>query len=1055
MPDAKPVDLPEWEDPTNPGRDRLAPRAWFYSYDDPQSARTMDRARSPWVMLLNGTWRFDYAESVAEAPEGFERPDADLSTFEEITVPCSWQMEGFGQPQYTNVPYPFPCDPPRVPTENPTGCYRRTFELPAGWDRRRTVIRFEGVDSAFHLWINGRDAGFSKGSRLPVEFDITEHVTPGQNVVALRVYQWSDGSYLEGQDMWWLSGIFRDVQLLSLPDAGLRDLTVQTDIDEDFRHATLRLQAVLANAGSRAVKGMKLSATLLDASGRKALKRSTSTTLDLAAGKLSQAELTARVEAPRLWSAEDPYLYTLLLTVADAKGQVVEIVPQRVGFRRIDRAGDTFGVNGKAIKLKGVNRHDHHPDLGKAVPLEEMIEDVLLMKRHNVNAVRTSHYPNDPRFYDLCDHYGLYVIDECDLETHGMGPGGDINGISDDPTWEPSYVDRMARMVQRDKNHPCILMWSLGNEAGFGCNHKAMADYARQADPTRLIHYEGDYALEVSDVFSVMYPNFEFLRQVGEGKDLVRGRHEIPADRYVGSKPFICCEYAHAMGNGPGMLAAYWETFYRYERLQGGFVWDWIDQGLRDVDADDEEYFAYGGDFGDEPNDGNFLINGLVFPDRTPSPGLVEYKKVLEPVRVEPVDLKAGTVRVTNRYDFLSLDGLAVSWAVARDGEVLQSGSMGPLKIAPGRSRQVTVPFDPPGDVPAGSEHLLELRFTLAGDASWAPAGHEVAWAQLPRPIRAPAPTARAASSMPALRLESAGPVTVVHGRDFLLGFDHVRGRIDRWLAGGAELVHAGPRLNLLRAPTDNDGRWEVQAGAEWKKARLHDVRHRVDRVAAETLSDGVARIVVESRVAPPVFSRAFCCRYVYTIFGDGDVVLELHGEPVGDWPVLPRIGLAMTVPDAMDTFSWYGLGPGETYPDSRQAGRLGVYTGNVDDLYTPYVYPQDHGNRMDVRWASLRDVAGAGLLAVVMPRMNVSATRFDLETLREARHPTDLVEAGEITLNLDYRVRPLGTASCGPGPREQDELRAHAFDFAVRLVPMLPGGPGEQALATRPPEQD
>ncbi len=1023
---------PDIQNPQLVHRHRLDARACLTPYADPIDAA--GRADSPYVVSLNGRWRFDYAPSPAEAPADFHHPDYDDRLWDELPVPSCWQMHGYGRPHYTNLRYPFPCDPPHVPTDNPTGSYRRTFCVPADWAGRRIVLRFEGVDAVFRVYVNGEEVGLSKGSRIPAEFDITAHVRPGEtHALAVRVSQWCDGSYLEDQDMWWLSGIYRDVTLIALPATCLWDLAVRTELDARYCDAKLRLTADVRSIGEL-TRGT-IEARLFDAAGRAVFDQPL--TAALHAIDQQSVELAAEVADPRKWSAEDPYLYTLTMTLLDEAGQATGAYAQRVGFRSVELKDGNMLVNGVAILLKGVNRHEWHPDFGRAVPRETMLEDVLLMKRHNINAVRTSHYPDDPHWYDLCDEYGLYVIDEADLECHGFTLVGDGNRISNDPQWETAYVDRMERMVRRDRNHPSIILWSLGNESGFGCNHRAMADCARQIDPTRLIHYEGDRDGEVCDVLSSMYAPIDTCIEIGKARrsHRLRSRH-FKADRDA-AKPFILCEYCHAMGNGPGALSEYQDVFHKYDRLQGGCVWEWIDHGIRRIDEAGEAHFAYGGDFGDEPNDGNFIADGLVLPDRTPSPGLGEYKKVIEPVKVEAVDLAAGKVRLTNRYDFVGLEHLALSWAVEADGATIDSGSMPTPRVAPGRRKTVTLPFGMPATLRAGVEYHLIMRFTLMADTAWAQAGHEVAWSQFQLPVEAPAAKPVDTSRLPPLRCDCSVNRIDIAGADFAVTFDKVRGRMVRWLSHGVDLIDAGPRLNFWRAPIDNErmGGGGKQVLAAWKKAHLDRLQQRVKRVTCEEVSPAVTRVTVESRIGPPVYTQAFDCRAVYTIGGDGEVQLAVSGEPSGDWPdMLPRIGWQLRLPGELDRVRWFGRGPAETYVDSRQAGRIGLYEAAVDDLYFPYVYPQEHGNHTDTRWVVLTHAQGVGLLAAGAPTLDFSASWFDTEDLTAAAHTDDLVERDFITLNLDWRQNGLGSASCGPGVLEPYRLQPESFAFTIRL---------------------
>jgi len=1034
----KETSVNEWENHLIQHRNRLAARAQFTSYDDAPSALSYERGAARRFRLLNGTWKFFHSPTPAEAPADFFSPSAYVSDWDDIRVPLSWQLAGYDYPHYTNVQYPFPIDPPRVPTENPTGSYRRDFIVPPDWSEHRILLRFEGVDSAFHVWVNGEEVGFSKGSRLQAEFDVTEHVHPGKNTISVRVYRWSDGSYLECQDMWWLSGIFRDVELFAVPKTHVYDFAVHTDLDDDYCNATLRVRAKIQNVSSRARDGYTLEAELFDAGGTAVVPATSRARIDIGANGETEVELTAAVDSPEKWSAEHPYLYNLLLTLKNGAGEVVEVIPCRVGFRRIELRDGNLLVNGVPIMFKGVNRHDHDPDTGKAVSLEAMRKDVLLMKRHNINAVRTSHYPNDPRFYDLCDQYGLYVIDETDIECHGFFYTDQPNRLSDDPEWEDAYLNRMVRMVERDKNHPSIILWSLGNESFFGRNHKTMADWTHAADPTRFVHYEGDREPESADVLSQMYTNHKNCIKLGRQRG---------AD-----KPFILCEYAHAMGNGPGGLLEYWDIFYKYKRIQGGFVWDWLDQGIRTRSQDGRDYFAYGGDFGDEPNDDRFLINGLVFPDRTPSPGLVEYKKIIEPVKVDPVDLATGKVRIVNRYDFVSLDHLCMTWNVMCDGTVLESGAMPIPSVAAGKSKTVTIPFTTPAVLQPGADYWLNIGFSLACAANWAEAGHEIAWAQFKLPIDVPDVSRVSISDMPELRTQETANTIHVAGQQFDLVFDKIRGTISEWRFESMPLLTEGPHLDIWRAQIDNDKLHGT--GATWRKFRLDMFRHRTALVTCRTESPEVVRIEVKSRFAPPAAAHGLLCTYLYTIYGSGDVVVDVDVEPEGKMPeTMPRIGLQMKIPADLDRVTWYGRGPGESYCDSKQANRFGLYTATVDDLYVPYVCPQDNGNRTDVEWVAVTNERGMGLLAVGGEPADFSAHRFTTENIEQARHTIDLVPQNTITLNLVYRQCGLGSESCGPGRLPQYELRTGPCRFRYRLRPFTSDQISAMALSRSVPQ--
>jgi len=1050
-----------WENPKIFAQGRLEPRSWFYHYPDVATARAMQPGASPWCRLLNGRWQFHYAPTPWDAPDGFWQPTYDAWNWDEIDVPLNWQMAGYGVPHYTNVIYPFPLDPPRVPVENPTGSYRRTFIVPDAWHGMQIVLRFEGVDSAFAVWVNGVEIGFSKGSRLPAEFDVTQTVHPGENLLAVRVYQWSDGSYLEDQDMWWLSGIFRDVWLLAAPPVHIRDLVVRTHLERQNCDGTLEVATSLSTRAGNGGEGLFLDAHVFAADGSLVGTATASSDGD---GDQLQVILEVPVREPHLWSAEDSYLYTLIATLRQEAGRVIEVVPLRVGFRTVQITDGVLTINGVPVKLKGVNRHEFHPRFGRAVPLQTMLQDIRLMKQHNINAVRTSHYPNDPRWYDLCDRYGIYVVDECDLETHGFLMQQDRVNPTDDPEWQAACVDRMVRMVRRDINHPCVIMWSLGNEAGFGRNHIAMADAARSLDPTRPIHYEGDYQMQTADVYSRMYASVEEVERIAQGVEDVRywNGEVLPAERYR-NKPFMQCEYAHAMGNGPGNLKEYWDIYYRYPRIAGGFVWEWVDHGIPKRTPEGCEYYAYGGDFGDEPNDGNFVIDGLVRPDRAPSPGLVEYKKVLEPVQVEAINAEQGVLRITNRYDFLSLDHLCAVWSVEWRGRVLAGGVAEIPHVPAGEHGVMHLPFENvtlPAEKP---DAWLMVSFRLKRGTDWAGAGFEVAWGQF---RLASAPTEESIpKDVPASELFHTGKgrgarvaVREEHrqitlcGEDFAVSVDRTTGRLCQWVVGGCCVMNEGPMPNFWRAPTDNDGGNRGGIQAEWRKAGLDAMRWRLDRLDVDSTDGSAVQVTVEGRAAPPVWPRGWRCTLRYTVRCQGEILVDVAGEPEGEWPeMIPRIGVQAALPKELDHITWYGLGPGESYVDSCQAQRVGVWEASIDDLYTPYIFPQENGNRHHTEWATFVDERGRGLLVAGLPVFDFSAHRFTTQDLDRARHTCDLVPRDWITLNLDAKQCGLGSASCGPGPLPQYRLRAEPFRFRVRLIPITEGIADVWRLLFRP----
>jgi beta-galactosidase/beta-glucuronidase len=1025
----------DWQDHLVLEQGRMAPRTAFVPFPDVASARSYEPALSPAFRSLSGNWRFYLAPRPSSAPKGLAGPDFDDGAWDEIPVPSHWQLEGHGRPQYTNFAYPFPVDPPKVPSENPTGCYRREVEVDPSWlERGSTVLlRFEGVDSAFHVYWNGDRVGYSQGSRLPSEFDVTKSATAGRNVLAVVVYQWSDGSYLEDQDMWWLSGIFRDVSLLWRPPAHLADVVVDAPYDYTARTGSLVVRATVAGAPRRGA-ALTVETEVYDGEQR----------VSGARASLEGGQAKARLEcgAVEPWSAEVPRLYEVVVSLRADNGAVIEVVAVKVGFRHIERRDGLILFNGEAITFRGVNRHEFHPDHGRAVPVSFMVSDVIAMKRHNINAVRTAHYPPDPRFLDLCDFYGLYVIDEADLECHGFGMTADENQLSNDPSWLPAYLDRLERMIARDRNHPSILFWSLGNESGCGSNHTAMGERSRELDGSRLVHYERCPEAEMADVYGSMYTDLATLAALGAKTDL--------------DKPHLLSEYGHAMGNGPGNLKEYWDVIKRHPRLQGGFVWEWLDHGLRFPGGSRPGAFAYGGDFGDDPNDGNFVITGLLFPDRTPSPALRELAKAQQPADINLVD-PAGKLEVSNHFDFLALSELEASWSLLDGGVLAAQGTLGPLSAGPGETETVLV-----GPLPRlEGEAVLEVSLRTRSDTPWSPAGHEVAWEQfvLPvalrqegegddkgRPLAAPP---HRGSQSPATRVnvtENGEQLVVTAGGNTAT---FAAGRLVSWIAAGNELIDQPPQLELWRAPIDNDmrGLWVPAVAEEWAAAGLHHLQHRVDGVGSRS-SDGGTEIMVTTRVAPPSLAWSVQCTYRYVFDGLGRLAILVEGRPEGDTPAtFARTGLVTALVPSLREVAWYGLGAHETYPDSKTAGRLGRYQASLEELETPYVVPQENGHRSDVRWCQVSD-GHRGVLVAGAPLFGFSAHPWSTEALAKALHQDELLAEPRTWLHLDHRQYGLGSAACGPGPLEPYVLTSSPFSFAFGLWPVspLPIDPGPLA---------
>lgn len=1025
------MDVKDIQNPNQLSRHCERSRSYFIPYSHVSAALSYQRDQSTRIQLLNGNWKFHYAKSPAAVPAAFYKKDYTVDDWDTIAVPSHWQLKGYGHPHYTNVAYPFQVDPPHIPNENPTGSYKRYFYVPEEWKAFRTLLRFEGVDNSFHVWVNGQEVGFNKGSRLPVEFDISPYLKAGENSLSVCVYQWSDSTYLEDQDMWWLSGIFRDVYLIARPVATIRDFYLQAVLDEQYKDGLLTINLEFNAAEAQMLKNRKITYALLDRNLQ---------IVQGISGEINEIEKNQEIKAviknPLTWTAETPDLYHVILTVVDENGTSLEVLTQKIGFRTVELKNGLFLINGVPIKFKGVNRHDHHPDLGRAVTLEDMEKDIQLMKQGNINAVRSAHYPNDPRFYTLCDEYGLYVMNEADLETHGFELIGDVNFLSDDPTWEKAYVDRMERMVERDKNHPSIVLWSLGNESGSGCNHEAMADWLNQTYPSLLIHHEGatkklfeaeQYHLDspISAVNSTMYSELALLEQLG-----AISNHQ---------KPHIVCEYGHAMGNGPGALKEYWDLFYRYPRMQGGFIWEWSDHGLRQKTESGEEFYAYGGDFGDQPNDHNFVIDGLMQPDRTPSPAYYELKKVMEPVKIKEINLEKGVFLITNRYDFQSLDHLILSWSVRIEENILQSGYLPITGIESGESKKVVIPFDSlSGFLSQYGDIWVDLAVISAVQTNWAMQGHEVAFEQFRKEknskIQKNINHLVSPKKAGPLYSKETATMLCLTGTNFTLRFDKNTGQLTSWTYDDQLLMKKGPELNFWRAMTNNDHRSERM----WKEYGMDSLQQRTDSFNWQfSKNQKSAEITVTKRIGPPMLAWGINTKIVYTLWQSGELAIEVKGEPLMNHPpTFPRIGVELVLPEVFDRVKWNGRGPRENYPDTKEAGRFGVYKSKIEELSFGYIYPQENGNRSDIEWLAVMNQNGKGLWISGTTPFNFSARHYTQKNLDEAQHTYDLKKTKEVYFYLDKQQNGIGSASCGPDVLAKYQLAAEAFEFDVVFKP-------------------
>ncbi|MBO5760986.1 MAG: DUF4981 domain-containing protein [Lentisphaeria bacterium] len=1037
--------MKDWENQLLCGINRENPRAYLLPYASIHEALSMEKRKCDSFKLLNGTWSFACFCCPEEVPEDFFQEEFDCSDWDEITVPSNWQMEGYGNPHYTNTVYPFSKNPPFVPSENPTGCYIREFELPEEWINKEIMLRFDGVDSFYYVWVNGQLAGMSKGSRMPAEFDITELVFCGINRIAVQVHKWSDGTYLEDQDMWYLSGIFRDVSLTALPKLDISDVFAKALLDtKTYTKGILELEAEIRNHTEDAIKKASLEVELFDPSGEKVWKKAFTKDFSIKGNEKTLLSIKENCGNVLPWSAEEPSLYTLLFTLKDDKNFLIEYKALSVGFRTIELKRGNFFVNGVPILFRGVNRHDFHTLLGRAVTDDAIMEDLLTMKRHNINAIRTSHYPNDLRFYDFCDRLGFYVICEADLETHGFGYDEGKN-----PTmwkeWEKACVDRMIRMVEPNKNHPSILFWSLGNEAGFGCNHEKMAEYAKKRDNTRLIHYERDSAGKVSDVISRMYTSCYPEHENYIGKVI---------SEYCKKKPFILCEYAHAMGNGPGGLEDYMQYFLSHKETQGGFIWEWCDHGITSMTEKGQEFYAYGGDFGDVPNDGNFVADGLVFPDKTPSPGLIELKKVYSPVRFKEKDLAKGIVTIENHYAFSTLEKLLFFWNITANGKIIQSGLFPAPEIAPGSSGETLIPFTAIKNPQENTEYFLNIDVKTACTTSFAEAGFPITSAQFALPVKKAKKISAPAilTGKDKVEIDETQSSFQIAADETFIEIDKHHGTIHQYLVDGTPVMDHGPLLGLYHAETDNEKLPGRVGDAMWRRFHLDKVCSNIRNVAIDRKN---AAIRIETRVEVPVFSWGVLCNFLYKFHNDGSFDLEVDGnfdlrELERENFYLPRIGLDLTLPCEMENIQYFGLGPGEAYCDSKEAQKVGLYKAPLEALETSYVFPQENGNRHQVRRAAFYDKHKSGFLVKGKGDFfDFSAHRYSIKALNRAKHPHEIERSEEIHLQLNHKTSGIGSNSCGPVLADRYRVKPESFKFTLSFLGFKAGELNDQNFFT------
>ncbi|TDQ35442.1 glycoside hydrolase family 2 TIM barrel-domain containing protein [Aureibacillus halotolerans] len=989
---------PEWNN--NPeifSLNTIDAHATLMPYATEEEAMQGNRASSSFTQLLNGKWQFQFAENADKRTVDFYQASYDTSDWETISVPGHWQLQGYDYPQYTNVRYPWEGNEdikaPFAPTAyNPVGSYVRTFTVPERWKDLPVYISFQGVESAFYVWVNGDLVGYSEDSFTPAEFDLSPYLQDGENKLAVEVYRWSDASWLEDQDFWRMSGIFRDVYLYATRPVHVQDVFAKATLDEEYKNGNFDLTLSLSSLEENSSVGWRVSAQLYDSNQTAVFAEPLSKEIDP-----NRANDTVRfqqtVDTPAQWSAEHPHLYTLIVKIENPQGHITEAQSLKVGFRTFEIKNGLMQINGKAVMFKGVNRHEFNCDTGRAITFEDMVRDVKLMKANNINAVRTSHYPNHPLWYDLCNEYGLYVIDETNLETHGAWTYGQqeledtLPGSK--PEWTANVLDRANSMFQRDKNHPSIVIWSLGNESFGGDNFIKMKDFFHEVDDTRIVHYEGTFHYrasdDASDIESQMYTRVEQIEEYAKNNP---------------KKPFILCEYAHAMGNSCGNLFKYWELFERYDVLQGGFIWDWIDQSIRTKDEDGIKYMAYGGDFGETPNDGNFCGNGLLFADGEVTPKLLEVKKCYQNVSIDAVNLENGQFEVTNHFLFTSLADLTWTWTIEKNGDVLSKDTAS-FSVSPGETSTIELPYSLPVSAKADDDFQLTVSVSLPEDTSWAAKGHEIAFEQFQLTVKEEVVDA---TDYEGPQVSEDAQEVRLFGESFVATFDKKTGKLCSYQFEGNELLSEALVPHFWRAPIDNDlGNKLPERVATWK-----DAGAKAELIKFNVASGAGQAILVETAYKVPTTS-ASRVDLVYTVHGDGTIHIQQSLRPGEGLPEIPAVGMSFAMAAEFSRLTWYGRGPHENYWDRATSAKIGKYSGRVFEQFVPYLRPQETGNKTDVQWATLINEDGVGLRIAGKPPVEFNALPYSNDEIEASSHPHKLPQSTKTAVRVNYKQMGVG----------------------------------------------
>jgi beta-galactosidase len=1016
----------EWENSEIFQINREPARATFLPYADDLSAISDRYESSPWYLSLNGLWKFQWAPTPDQRPKDFYKTSFDVTNWKEIKVPGNWELQGYGIPIYTNITYPYPKNPPFINhSDNPVGSYRRYFELPASWNGRKTFLYFEAGTSAMYIYVNGEQVGYTENTKSPAEFDITKYVKPGKNLVAIEVYRWSDGSYLEDQDFWRISGIDRDVYLYSTGNVRIADFFARPDLDATYKNGSLSVDITLKNYNATAKNNQSVEAILLDASGNKVFEQVVKISLPNTENQTTT--FTKSVSAPKLWSNETPYLYTLLLTLKDENGNFIETVSSKIGFRKVELKNGQLLVNGKRIIVHGVNIHEHNIITGHYQDMETMMKDIRTMKEFNINAVRCSHYPENINWVKLCDKYGIFLVDEANIESHGMG--ATLQGWFDKSKhpaylkeWHAAHMDRIISLVERDKNHPSVILWSLGNECGNGPVFFDGYKWIKERDKTRLVQFEQAGELENTDVVCPMYPGIKTMKEYAERPSVTR--------------PFIMCEYAHAMGNSSGNFQEYWDIIHSSKNMQGGFIWDWVDQGILMTDEVGRKYWAYGGDMGSQnyTNDENFNHNGLVWPDRIPHPGLYEVKKVYQDILFKASDLSKGLIIVQNGFMYNNLSNYIFNYEVLKNGEVIKKGIID-VNLAAGLEKQIQLAL-PEISANDGQEYFLNIFVYTRKGSDVLPQGHEIAREQFK--LGAEKYFVKSVITGEAPKVKDEKEYIQISANGIEVGISKRSGFMDNYMVNGKRLLARKPRPNFWRAPTDNDFGNNMQYICNvWRTAgdntSLKNIEVKQEEGKVMVIADLFLRDVASDY------------RIVYTMNADGSLTVNNQFKAgANELPEMPRFGMIMTMGKEYENFAFYGRGPWENYTDRNTASFVGVYNSKVADQYVPYTRPQENGYKTDVRWLTLTNGDGEGIKIEGLQPLCISALNnfpedFDPGLTKKYRHINDITPRKEVILCVDLAQRGVGgDNSWGAYPHKPYLLKEKEYTYGFVIKPVM-----------------